>query len=230
MSEIIATPAARQFRVRRRRFLVVAIAALVAVGAALGVSFTADTGTTDVTITPGTTGSLVYASGATLPTGFTFKKSGTGTAGAPAWSPVAGSAGSVTTPGDLAVIDARTASAGGASNLTVTVYVTNLAALQKDYSSFAWPVRIYSGTFTAAGPSTVWSSTYIANTDKSYLTNTGGYLTFTVPTAADATAGNVLGVTIGDVGSTSSGSFYTTSTTASGGSLSPQFFITAQPS
>lgn len=237
MGEVASTNTlgARPSRLRRR-FMVMAIVALAALAVALGVSFTADTGTTTVSVTAGTTSSLVYSASATLTGGLTFKVSAGTTATSPSWTPVAGSAGSVTSKGDIALIDARTASAGGAANLTVTIYVTNLAALQKTYSSFAWPIRLYSGKFTAGSPGTTdWSSAAIvANSDTTYLTNTGGFLSFTVPTEGDATQGNLIEVQLGGDTAGDGGSFYTTCTdtsgTCSGGSLSPTFFVTAQPS
>lgn len=224
---------ARRFRLKRRRFLAVAIVGLAALAVAMGVSFTADTGSTTVTVNAGTTSSLV--STGTLSGGLSYKVSGGTSPTAPSWTPVAGSAGSVTTKGDLALVDARSSSAGGATQLTITVYVTNLPALQKTYSSFAWPVRLYSGTFNSVGPSTSWTgSAIVASSNTTYLTNTGGYVSFTVPTQGDNTLGNVIDVQLGGDTSGDGGSFYTvctdTSGTCTGGSLNPTFFITAQPS
>jgi hypothetical protein len=219
---------------RRRRFLIVSIAALAVLAAALGVSFTADSGSTTVSVSAGTTNPLVFPGGVTLGDGKKFKVANATTVTAPSWSPVAGTSGSVTTKGDLAFIDGRTTSAGGATRLTITVYVTNLPALQKTYGSFAFPVRLYSGTYT--GSATTWTSTPLASSDTTYLTNTGGFLSFSVATAASGGAGSAIGVQLGGDGAGDGGSFYTICTdiapsgVCDGGSLSPSFFITAQPS
>lgn len=218
---------------RRRRFLIVSIAALAVLAAALGVSFTADSGSSTVSVSAGTTNPLVFARGTTLSGGKTFKVGGNTTGTAPAWSPVAGTAGSVTTKGDLGFIDGRTTSAGGATRLTITVYVTNLPALQKTYSSFAFPVRLYGGTYD--GTTTVWTgASTLASSDTTYLTNTSGFLSFSVATAASGAAGSAIAVQLGGDTSGDGGSFYTVCTdtagTCTGGSLSPSFFITAQPS
>jgi hypothetical protein len=245
---------------RRRRFALVAVAGLGALAVALGFSFTADTGTTTVNVTAGSTSKLVFTQTADLPTTqkLTFRVASivdvdTGndrTPAAPDWQPVAGSAGSVTTKGDLALIDARAASAGGASNLTVTVYVTNLPALQKAYSSFAFPIRLYQGQFDDNGTSGTigddtmsWatSGTLVSASASTYLTGTGGFLSFSLPTEGNDVAGNVVAVQLGEDGTSSpaattgdGGSFYTvctdTSGACSGGSLNPVFFVTAQPS
>lgn len=218
---------------RRRRFLVVSVAALAVLAAALGVSFTADSGSTTVSVSAGTTNPLVFPRGVTLSTDKKFKVSGSITGTSPSWSPVAGTSGSVTTKGDLAFIDGRTTSAGGATRLTITVYVTNLPALQKTYGSFAFPVRLYGGTYN--GTTTVWTSpTTLASSDTTYLTNTGGFLSFSVDTAASGNAGSAIGVQLGGDVTGDGGSFYTvctdTSDVCTGGSLGPSFFITAQPS
>jgi hypothetical protein len=231
MSDIAFDPtSARRFRLKRRRFLAVAVVGMAALAVAMGVSFTADSGSTTVSVTAGSTSPLVFTG--TLSGDISkYKVSGGTSRTAPNWTPVSGSAGSVTTVGDLAIIDARSASAGGATNLTITIYVTNLPALQKMYSSFAWPIRLYSGKYTATGTVTDWSgAAIVASSDTTYLTNTGGYLSFSVPTAADDTLGNIVAVQLGGDGGSDGGSFYTVSTTAAGGSLNPTFFITAQPS
>lgn len=212
-------------RRRRHRFLLVSIAALAVLAVALGVSFTADTGTTSVSVTAGTTNPLVFpisgASGSTVPSAVTVTKNntqatgGTTTANAlPSWSPAAGAAGSVTSAGDLAVVDGRPASAGNATSLIVTVYITNLSSLQAAYSSYAFPIRVYSSaTPTATGN---WS--VVSATSGLYMTNTGGFLSVNLPTAT-----NTYYLISMDTG----GSLYTVST-ATAGNLNPSFYFTAQ--
>lgn len=256
------TTGARRFRTRRRRFLLVATAALAAVGAAMGISFTADTGTATVSVTAGTSSTLVFpvaASGSlpsttgdvvnwgdpTTPTSAlafatTAHAQTINTPTNASWSPVSGAAGSVTTPGDLFVIDGRSASAGGAAHITVNVYVTNLAPLQAAYSSFAWPVDLYfqkaqggssprliaGGTQAAGGDGSKWEIVGPTTTNLSpavtftasnyFLTNTGGFVSYYLPTGTDY---------FYEIALDSGGSFYTVN---SGGTISPQFFVTAQ--
>ena len=216
-----------RLRRRRHRFLLVSVAALAVLAVALGVSFTADTGTTSVSVTAGTTSPLIFpisgASGSTVPSAVTVTKNntqttttpGTTTANVlPSWTPAAGAAGSVTAAGDLAVIDGRPASAGNATNLIVTVYITNLSNLQAAYSSYALPVRVYESTTpTATGN---WS--VVSATSGLYMTNTGGFLSVNLPTAT-----NKYYLISMDTG----GSFYTVST-AIAGNLNPSFYFTAQ--
>lgn len=191
-------------------------------------SYLASTGTVTATVTgtaasnfvypvatsssplPSAVAALEYSSGITTTGGVTAIS----TLKTPSWSPVQYSAGSVTTPGDLALIDAGAASSG----VNVTVYVTNLAALQEDYTSFALPIGVYS---SSTGVSGSWSLDTAAvggtTATATYLTSTSGYLTFNLPSSTPYY----------DITIDSGGSYYCTSTTA--GSLAPTFFITAQP-
>jgi hypothetical protein len=214
----------------RRRFLIVSVAALAVLAVALGVSFTADTGTSSVTVSAGGGGGeLVYersGSAVTFPSGggtVTFKAATTTTGQAPSWSPVAGSAGSVTQAGDIAVIDGRASSAGGALSVNLTLYITNLAPLQKMYGSYAFPIKIYESTQSSADFSG-WSASPMSFGGQSlfYMTNTTGYLSFTLPTHGTHHKYYAVELETG-------GSYYTVSTTAPGGELGPSFFITAQP-
>lgn len=259
------TTSARRFRSRRRRFMLVGTAALAAVGIAMGISFTADTGTATVAVSPGSTSSLVYpvTANASLPAGPTWG-SGTATPAAslkfgtkgmvssgnkvsnttadvflPSWTPVAGTAGAIPAasgtpgtnyvgPGDLFVIDGRTASAGGAAHITVTVYATNLSAMQSAYSSFAWPVDLYyadgSSTIVPASwavvsptnPTVVPAIGFTAS--NFFLTNTGGFISYYLPTGANY---------FYEVALDTGGSFYTVNT-GTPANLGPQFFVTAQ--
>ena len=228
MAEITAstTSGIAKAKVRRRRFLMLGVATLAVLGTILGISFTADTGTTSVSVSSGSgAGKLVYtvgpaASGNTMPSALnssTLKRGttvGSGTTSAnqlPTWSAAPGVAGSVSTAGDLAVIDGTTTSAGGAATVQLTIYITNLGALGADYTSWAFPLEVWS---TTNGGST-WS--LVSNTSQ-FITHTLGFLSFSLPTGAS---------TYYDVVMNTGGSFYTVSTTA--GDLSPDFYFTAQP-
>ena len=146
----------------------------------------------------------------------------------PAWSPIPESAGSVTTPGDLALIDAN-----HANGLHLSVFVTNLSQLQRDYSSFALPVGVYYlGTTPSPGASPYRGSSacnigtcswQLANgagsapdvsSTLSYLTSDTGMVSFNLPPGYY------------DVTLQAGGSFYCTTTAA--GALSPSFFISAK--
>lgn len=139
----------------RKRFLVASLAVLLVVGAGLGVSFLGSTGATTLTINGNTNASasnFVYTSGSSTAPPEQLVESTTTTFQPASWSPVAGSAGSVTTAGDLAFFDASAVSDG----MDVSAYITNLSALQSDYSSFALPVQVWylASVTTAASTST----------------------------------------------------------------------------
>lgn len=239
------TPSSRRARARRRRLAFVAAAALAVVAAALGISFTADTAVNQATASPLTTAKLVYTPADTLPTGFAFRVStitnGDPTVATPATlTPVAGAAGTVTSKGDIALVDARSSSTGNQGHERITVYLANLKQLQAVYSQFTFPIRVYEGTFNhqPSSDGTNWNAgaDLLAASANTYLTNTVPFVSFTVPTEANDTLGNVLAIQLaadGDTfpGSTTSdgGSFYTvctnTATTCTGGSLNPQFYI-----
>ncbi len=163
----------------------------------------------------------------------------------PSWSPVAGSAGAVTTPGDLAVVDATSAT----NYVTVSVYITNLANLLVDYSSFALPVNIYQTDCTPTSCSAWTPAAAVSQTNfGSYLTDSQGQLTFTLPAAAGRYYDIVMEGTNhywtgtiskpdrspqASIGTTSTGvggAFAVTQTSGTNGSLSPTFFFTASTS
>ena len=247
------SPRPGRAHVRRRRFGILALATLAAAGAALGISFTADTAVNTASPTALSTASLVYTPTDTLPTGFTFRVATVTDPGnlgdhtvavAPTLTPVAGTAGTVTAKGDLAVVDARAASTGNQGHERITIYLTNLKQLQAAYTQFAFPIRVYQGMFdheTLPSPldSTEWdagSGFLLPASANTYVTNTVPNVSFTVPTLGNAVMGNVLAIQLGEDGTSSpgtttgdGGSFYTvctkTSTTCAGGSLSPQFYI-----
>lgn len=214
-------PAAAPSRKFRKRFLAISVAGLAVLAASLGVSFAGDSGTASLTVSGGSS-NFVYpvSSGAALPSAVTTLKYTSAvnttshtitTAVSPSWTPIAGSAGSVTTPGDLGLIDATTVGTA----IVLNVYITNLAALQQDYSSYSLPINVYSST--CASNSCTWAqdSTVLASAP-TYITNSAGVITLSLPT------GKYYDVTLD-----SGGAFYTISTTASGGALSPSFYFVA---
>lgn len=201
----------------------VSIAALAVLASALGVSFLADSGTASLSVTGGSS-NFVYpvAASAAVPSAVTALKYGTtataGTIGtgsavkSPGWTPVAGSAGSVTTAGDLALIDATTVS----NAIILNVYVTNLSALQQDYGSYTLPINVYScaATCTSTG---AWSQdSTVLSSAPTYLTNSAGVVTLRLPTGKYY-----------DIAMDTGGALYCISTTASGGALSPSFYFVA---
>lgn len=201
----------------------VSIAALAVLAAALGVSYLADTGTASLSVTGGSNNfvypvantnsvpSAVAALKYTAATGINVSHVFTA-ATVPGWTPVAGSAGSVTTAGDLALVDATTV----ANAIVLNVYVTNLSALQQDYSSYSLSINVYSCASTCT-TSAAWSqdATVLASAP-TYLTNSSGVVTLRLPTGKYY-----------DIAMDTGGALYCISTTASGGSLSPSFYFVA---
>ncbi len=216
----------------RKRFLVLSVLALTVLGTSLGVSFTADTGVTQVT-TASTGGALPliwsanYATPGSLPVAVTLAgwKYGTGTSSRQSTSPVwptvvAGQAGSVTTAGDIATIDATDTSA---TYLLITIYITNMRPLALTYNSYSLPLRVYAPTSFGSG-AIVWDANPATdansiNTANTYLTNTQGYETFKLATGA----GKYYAITLD-----SGGAFYPYQTGAAGAATTPAFYITAQ--
>lgn len=242
-----AAPAAALARSgrRKKRFLLASTAALAAVGVAMGVSFLDNSGVASISVSGNTPAGFVWpvSSAGDAPsssdvTGLRYgttvgsSKFGTGSSLAlPSWAPAAGSPGSVTTAGDLALVDATSLTAQ--QNMIVNVYVTNLAALGSAYSSWAFPLDIYSctpsgaGTCSAtssqtAGTSAPWTQVSAAvpfsSGVESFLTSTEGYESFSLP------GGAFYDITL-DTG----GSFYTVSTSTAS-DLNPSFYFTARAS
>lgn len=219
----------------RKRFLVASLAGLFVAATSMGVSFTADTGVTQVT-TASTGGALplVWSASYTagnLPAavtgagtaGWKYGTTGTGTQSvstAPGWpTVVAGQAGSLTSGGDIAVIDATDTSA---TYLLVTIYITNMRQLALTYNSYSLPFRIYSGSLS--GGSITWSGTAavdsnLVNTANTYITNNSGYETFKLATG---------GTKYYEVTLDSGGAYYPFQTGASGAATTPALYITAQ--
>jgi hypothetical protein len=179
----------------------------------------------------GTAGSATVAGCTTLGSCNTTTAKATGSTLAsvtsPSWSPVANSPGDVTTAGDIAVVDATQVSSS--ASVVVNMYVTNLAALSKDYSSYAFPINVYSTT-CPSGTCGPWSATDAGVVTQSpfasFLTDTSGVISFSLP------GGKYYDITMESAsqGANVGGSFYCISTSTTGGaSLSPSFFITASP-
>lgn len=221
---------ARQSKVRRR-FLLAGVGVLAVLGPMLGVSFLGDSGTATASVSGSAASSLVYTS--TLPCDIfgsgstnkvTLEHGTTATLTAactaaqsatyvqPSWSPAANSAGSVSTAGDIALVDMS--AEPSATNAVVSLYTTNLEGLGSDYSSFALPVNVYECASSSA-PCSTWTAVTGAS---SFITNTNGTYSISLP------GGYYYDLTI-DTG----GEYYCISTnTTSPATLAPQFFVTAQ--
>lgn len=131
----------------------------------------------------------------------------------PSWGPSAGSAGSVTGAGDLAIIDEASTTYGA----TVNMFIVNLAGMQEDYSSFLLPIKIYASPCT--GGACTWTAVPSSITNApTYITSASGFITFHVA------SGMFYDVTI-----STGGSYYCTATsTGASATLSPTFYFTAQ--
>lgn len=200
--------------------------------------------------TPGVTAGAASTISATATSGYSCSTSAATSSAvssvvSPSWSPVAGSAGAVTSAGDLAVVDASSAT----NYVTVSVYITNLAAMLVDYSSFALPINVYT-TKCSATACTAWQpSSAISQTNfGSYLTDTEPQLTFSLPAGQGVyydivmegtnhyQNGSVVSpawapaTTLGSTTTGLGGALAVTQTSGTNGSLSPTFFFTASTS
>ena len=245
----------RPVSLRRRRFLMVSVAVLAVLGMALGVSFMADSGATEVGVTSAASDFVFpIANGSDLPNGvdmlpYTGNDEALGapgdggasdtntngtvanplvsantavtTADLPSWTPIANSGGTVGSGGDLALIDAT--DLGNSPAITVSMYITNVEALQRMYSSYAFDVEVWQATEAtceAAGTTSCdWDHSSLTSSSQTFLTHTDAFLTFSM------VEGFYYAITMDD-----GGSLYCISTSASGGSLSPSFYFTGQPS
>ena len=225
----------------RKRFLLISIAGLAVLGPALGVSYLGDSGTVVTSISGTPSSSLVYTS--SLPCDIFGGNNvilANGTPGAysstsctatpptpvltkftpPSWSPTANSAGSVTTAGDLALVDMS--AEPSATTAIVNVYITNLQGLASDYSSFALPINVYS---CASGCTTAYSSTVGATNPWTPVTGASSFVTNTNGSYSISLKGGAYY----DITIDSGGEYYCVSTsTSTPASLAPQFFVTAQ--
>ena len=241
----------------RKRFLVVSITLFALLGASLGVSFTADTGVTQIaTAATGANRPLVlpptYTVAGGLPVGITGDtvtttgangwRYGTGTSaktsvpGSPVWpTVVAGQAGSVATSGDIAMIDATDTTA---NFLLITIYITNMKALSLTYNSYALPIRVYAPVLSGTDYPTAASVgvTGFANggviwgssaATDANGTNTGN--SYLTNTQGFQTFKLRTGVNrYYAVTLDSGGSFFPFQTGATGAETTPAFYITAQ--
>lgn len=206
----------------KKLIAIVAVAILVAVSA---VTFASTSGTSSVSISAGgVSGDLASVTAAGSAT--SFLKYGTYTAGSttkyrnPAWSPVANSAGSISTTGDLYSVDTT----GNTGNVLVTIYLDNPNALAKNYTYLNLKVNIWkkgasyvAPTVGSAGTNGWEQATLSGGTaiGTVYLTMSNGYTSFIL--AGDAE----YDITV------DGGSYFCISTdTSGGGSLSPSFYVT----
>ncbi len=142
---------------------------------------------------------LQYSTGAVAP--FTHV--------APSWDPVISQPGSITA-GDIYYFDSN----GYVGDILVTVYVTNPAALSKNYSYLNLVINVRSGGSGAWVQSTLADGSSIGTV---YLTLQNGFVSFMLN-----------GNTAYDI-SIDGGNYYCIDTDAAGGSLSPSFYLEVQP-
>ena len=211
----------RRPAVLRKRFLALSVASLAVLGAVMGVGFTGNTGTSTVSVSAsGGSTNYVVTQNSTLPSATGDTVNAVPYSVSPSWSPVANTAGSVTTPGGLALVD----TSGTTNGVIVNVFITNLQNMQSDYSSFALPVNIWSSPCTNGTCTWTEQPTY-----DSFITNTQGQVSFNLPKGSGPFFDIVMDTDGVSGGDKSSGSYYCTSTTASSGALSPNFYFTAEP-
>lgn len=233
---------------RRKHFLIGSGVALAALTATLTVGFLATSGS--VKFTPTLTSSnknLVYtgtslanwtgtpfgASGATTPT---WESGGTTTKTAPTWTLAVLANGDVKTGGDIAMVNASTATT--TAPIVISVFLANAGAYSKDVTTYDLPVELACSTITvtstkfSAWGTWTWSTgeALTVTTDQTFLTSNSPSLSWSVPRAAD----KFCEVSLGGVGTSLAtvihGALYLASTTTTTGSYSPQFYVTAQRS
>ena len=237
-----AVVAGRRPAVRRvRQGLLVAVG-VVAVGVLTASSFaflqTSGAGSISVTAGGLTGSNNEFADVSTTALGSTVLNFGV----AASWSPVVNQVVGVTTAGDLAEIQVPKSSS---ANILVTLTVGNEAALSADYSYMNLPVQVFACSTSLSSPALGscalgdWQPvTEDANgqaigdsSNISYVTLANGGLTFLLGPGIDASTGKP-GTTADpaqyfELAIPKGGSFYTISTTASGGSLAPSYLVTA---
>lgn len=223
----------RKVRQFRRATLVAAVLAGLGLIIATGLTFTAETGTTSTSISPGAGNFAdVYAatSGGAIPASFsggeasdiTWSRGATGAGNSAAqiasWTPVVGNVNGVTTAGDIALIDGT--GIPTTSNIFITVTLVNAAALSGNYSYLNIPIVVYKWT---DGSTNTWGAASAADSGPTittqYLSLSNGYLTYVV----DGDAAYEIAIGAG-------GSMYTISTLSDAThTLSPQFLVTTIP-
>lgn len=172
----------------------------------------------------GNPGGLPSAVTGAATAGWKYGTAGTGAQSVPAvpgWPVVvAGQAGSISTSGDIAIVDATDIST---AYLIVTVFITNMKPLALTYNSYCLPIRIYSAD-TFSGGAIAWSASPVVDsnsvdTANTYLTNTQGFESFKLATGP----GKYYAITL-DAG----GAYYPYQTGAPGSATTPALYITAE--
>ena len=190
----------------------IALGVLLLVAAITGVSFAQTATTTGVTISEGgVDGHLeeIKTNAQAIADGIQLRYSGgtttSPTATAPTWTPIVSAAGNITA-GDIFYVN----SVGGIGDLHAQLYLTNPEELKKNYSYILLQINVWSG-----GEGN-WSQASRANGDSIgtvYLTLSNGYVNFILDSNTE------YAITV------DGGSFFCIDTDASGGSLSPMFFL-----
>jgi hypothetical protein len=129
---------------------------------------------------------------------------------APLWKPVVGETGAIS-PGDLYYLK----SSNFSGNILVKIYLTNTAALIKNYTYLNLKINVWTRTADS------WVQAKLADGSKFeplYLSLTGADISFVLPGNAQYCI------------SIDGGNYYCIDTDAAGGSLSPEYFIDTQPS
>jgi hypothetical protein len=187
-------------RTIRRRVIALGVAGVTIAGAQIGVSMLGDTGTVDASVTQNTSAVSKHIYATSLPTGTAGTPPGVWAAGfvntnnatnaSPtvarvAWSAAPSTTGTVTTAGDVAVIDATAAGLpANATGVSITMYISNLNNFARNYSSFALPVGVYQWSGTAWSQST--NTDFYSGTNKNalYISDSDGSVTLNLPKAA----------------------------------------------
>jgi hypothetical protein len=185
----------------KRKLYLIAALALTVIIASASFAYTQTSASTSLSISAGSTAlaSITMAKPATgFPTADKY-------AGTPTWTPISDVAGNVTA-GHMYYIDPGTYT----GELWVTMYLTNVGDLAKNYSYLNLGVNFYTTDGTAWAEETAVTGT--APNLNYYLTLSNGFVSFRLP------AGSTKGVLTID-----NGDWYCTSTT--GGSLSPRFYL-----
>lgn len=168
----------------RRYVLLGGLAAAALLVASTGAAFLAQNGNAGVSVTEtgSTSAGSVYSAGTSsspgsLPTGTssfyvpTTWETGSTAPVSPAWSVTQGQPTTVTTAGDVAIVD------GTGGETMITVALTDAAAMAGAYSYVNIPIEVYTCTASATGCS--WSLD--SSVPESYLTFSNAALTFDVP-------------------------------------------------
>jgi hypothetical protein len=180
-------------RTIRRRVIALGVAGVTIAGAQIGVSMLGDTGTVDASVTQNTSAVSRHIYATSLPTGTLPSGTvapavwATGSAGVVrvAWSAAPSTTGTVTTAGDVAVIDARTDGLPAtATGVSLTMYISNLNNFARNYSSFALPVGVYQWNGTAWSQSSNTDFYSGANKNALYISDSDGSVTLNLPKAA----------------------------------------------